>query len=439
MTFSRLKTRIERREAVVGIAGLGYVGLPLAQHFYSAGFNVVAVDTDTEKIEALQRGACYVRHVPADWAPAAIAEGRFLPAATYDALADADCVIICVPTPLNRHREPDLHHVEHAGVEIARQMKPGALVSLESTTYPGTTQEILLPLLAAGGREAGSDFYLVFSPEREDPGNPTYALANIPKVIGGLTPQCTELACALYGTVFEKIVPVSQPAAAELCKLLENIFRSVNIALVNELKMLCDRMGLDVWEIIDAAATKPFGFMSFYPGPGLGGHCIPIDPFYLTWKAREYGFSTRFIELSGEINTSMPQYVIARVIEALNKHGRALKGARVLLLGAAYKSDVGDMRESPAIRLIELLLKYGAQVRYNDPYVPAIRPGQGHKLHLDSVELTAEELAASDVVLVATAHHCYDPEFILEHAALVVDTRNMTASATRNRHKIVRA
>lgn len=317
-------------------------------------------------------------------------------------------------------------------------MKPGTLVSLESTTYPGTTEEVLLPLLSEG-REVGRDLFLAFSPEREDPGNTTYTIANIPKVIGGVTLACTELAAALYGVIFERTVLVSRPAAAELSKLLENIFRSVNIALVNELKMLCDRMGLDVWEIIDAAATKPFGYMPFYPGPGLGGHCIPIDPFYLTWKAREYGFSTRFIELSGEINTSMPNYVVSRMMQALNERGRPVNGARILVLGAAYKKDVDDLRESPSIRLIQLLQRLGAEVCYNDPYIPEIQLCGTQPVTIKSVPLTAETLAGSDAVLVATAHSCYDPEFILEHAPLVVDTRNMTRNARLHRDKIVRA
>ncbi len=437
--FDALKLRLQNHDAVIGIVGLGYVGLPLARHFCNAGFRVVGVDLDAEKTDALQQGNAYVRHIPADWAPTAIKEQRFLVSNDYKHLADADCVVICVPTPLDRHREPDLRHVESAVAATAQHLKRGALVSLESTTYPGTTQEVVQPLLAANERVVGEDFFLVFSPEREDPGNPVYSVSNIPKVIGGVTPHCAALADILYGTIFEKTVLVSQPAAAELCKLLENIFRSVNIALVNELKMLCDRMGLDVWEIIGAAATKPFGYMPFYPGPGLGGHCIPIDPFYLTWKAREYGFSTRFIELSGEINASMPQYVVSRVMEALNMRCKALNGATVLVLGAAYKPDIDDMRESPSIRLIELLQKHGAHTQYHDPCIPAIRPGQGHALHMDSVPLTAKTLAACDVALIATAHSSFDPAFIVEHAPLVVDTRNMTANVTACRDKIVLA
>ncbi len=431
--------RLEERQIVIGIVGLGYVGLPLAQHFVKAGLRVVAVDTDPDKIARLRRGESYLLHLSAGWVPEAIEQRIFSPATDYDALTGADAVIICVPTPLNRHREPDLRHVESAGREIARILKPGALVVLESTTYPGTTTEVLLPLLSEHGDRIGEDFFLAFSPEREDPGNPRFSVSNIPKVIGGVTPECAELARRLYSIIFYKTVVVSCPEAAELCKLLENIFRSVNIALVNELKILCDRMGLNIWEIIEAAATKPFGYMPFYPGPGLGGHCIPIDPFYLTWKAREYGFTTRFIELSGEINTSMPQYVVSRVMEALNSNGRALKGARVLVLGAAYKKDVNDIRESPSIILMELLEKQGALVSYNDPFVPELRPAQGHRLDKKSVALDKMTLASCDVVLVATAHSCYNPEFILEHAPLVVDTRNMTGRVLKNRDKIFRA
>jgi len=431
--------RLEERQIVIGIVGLGYVGLPLAQHFVKAGLRVVAVDTDPDKIARLRRGESYLLHLSAGWVPEAIKQRIFSPASDYDALTGADAIIICVPTPLNKHREPDLRHVESAGREIARVLKPGALVVLESTTYPGTTTEVLLPLLSKHGGRIGEDFFLAFSPEREDPGNPRFSVSNIPKVIGGVTPECAELARRLYSMIFYKTVVVSCPEAAELCKLLENIFRSVNIALVNELKILCDRMGLNIWEIIEAAATKPFGYMPFYPGPGLGGHCIPIDPFYLTWKAREYGFTTRFIELSGEINTSMPQYVVSRVMEALNSNGRALKGARVLVLGAAYKKDVNDIRESPSIILMELLEKQGALVSYNDPFVPELRPAQGHHLHKDSVVVNEHTLADCDAVLIATAHSCYDPELILEHAPLVVDTRNMTGQVVSNRNKIFRA
>ena len=431
-----LLAKIQDGSAVVAVVGLGYVGLPLARHFIGAGHRVIGVDTSAVRVETLLRGECPLCHMPGEWVAPSVASGSFEPTTDFSLLAEADAVILCVPTPLTAHREPDLSHVRAAAEAVVRHLQPGKLMVLESTTWPGTTEEVLLPLLAAGGGVAGTDFFLAFSPEREDPGNRAFSLGDIPKLVGGMTPGCTETAAALYGRVCSHVVPVSRPAAAELAKLLENVFRSVNIALVNELKMLCDRMGLDVWEIIDAAATKPFGFMPFYPGPGLGGHCIPIDPFYLTWKAREYGFSTRFIELSGEINTSMPQYVVTRVMEALNDRGRTLRGARVLVLGAAYKADVDDLRESPALRLMELLREKGADIRYNDPHVPRMEHGA---IHLESAPLTAEELAASDCVLVATAHSAFDAEFIVRHASLVVDTRNMTRHVTRHRERIVRA
>ena len=430
----RLMLRIADGGAVVAVVGLGYVGLPLVRHFLAAGHPVIALDSNSEKTAALLRGESPLPHLPGDWIGPAVDGGRLRPSTDPAVLSDADAVVICVPTPLTGHREPDLSHVRAAAEAAARSLRPGQLIVLESTTWPGTTEEVLRPLLEAGGLRAGEDFFLAFSPEREDPGNRTHALPDIPKVVGGATPACAAAASALYGRVFKTVVPVSSPAAAEMSKLLENIFRSVNIALVNELKMLCDRMGLDVWEIIAAAATKPFGFMPFQPGPGLGGHCIPIDPFYLTWKAREYGFTTRFIELSGEINTSMPQYVITRVMEALNSRGKTLHGARVLVLGAAYKADVDDLRESPALRLMELLRQYGAAVSYNDPHVPGLAG-----LGLESVPLTAETLAQSDCVLVATAHSAYDPEFVVRHAPLVVDTRNMTRDVREGRDRIVKA
>lgn len=438
-SFEILHHRLSDKSALVAVIGLGYVGMPLATHFHQSGFRVLGIDVDKKKIDSLKKGQSYLSHLSAQWVVDALDAGTLQLSGNYALLQDADAIIICVPTPLGKHRDPNLNYVTHAAREIARFIKPGALVSLESTTYPGTTTEILQPLLSSDGKEAGKDFFLVFSPEREDPGNATWAVSNIPKVIGGVTPQCTELAQLLYGTIFSRTVPVSQPAAAELCKLLENIFRSVNIALVNELKMLCGSMGLDIWEIIDAAATKPFGYMPFYPGPGLGGHCIPVDPFYLTWKAREYGFSTRFIELSGEINTSMPHYVLTRCMEALNESGRPMKGSRVLLLGAAYKKDINDLRESPSIALMNLLEKNGALVQYNDPFIPYIAAMPGKSTCRSSVALTKEALQGCDLVLIATAHSCYDPEFIVEHAPLVVDTRNITAQVTTNRHKIFQA
>lgn len=437
--YESLHQALLDKRALVAIVGLGYVGMPLATHFHESGFSVLGIDLDEEKLDALRQGKSHLNHLSAEWIPNALESESFQLSSNYALLEDADAIVICVPTPLGKHREPNLKFVTHAARQIGKFLKPGALVSLESTTYPGTTTEILQPFLAEKGREAGKDFFLVFSPEREDPGNETWAVSNIPKVIGGVTPQCTKLAQLLYSAIFAETVPVSQPAAAELCKLLENIFRSVNIALVNELKMLCSHMDLDIWEIIEAAATKPFGYMPFYPGPGLGGHCIPIDPFYLTWKAREYNFSTRFIELSGEINTSMPQYVLSRCMEALNQTGRPLKGSRVLVLGAAYKKDINDLRESPSIPLMNLLEKNGAIVQYNDPFIPYIAAIPGKSAARSSVALTSEALQGCDLVLIATAHSCYNAEFIVEHASLVVDTRNFTGKLTENRHKIVQA
>ena len=430
----QLLAKIGDGTAVVAVVGLGYVGLPLVQHFVAAGHTVIGLDTDAGRVTLLKDGQGYLKHLNMGWLADAVQSGRFIPTSDFGNVAAADAIIICVPTPLTEHREPDLSCVRDAAENIARILHPGQLVVLESTTYPGTTEELVLPILAAGGLQAGRDFFLAFSPEREDPGNKNFSVGTIPKVVGGVTPGCTEAASALYGRICAHVVSVSKPGAAELCKLLENIFRSVNIALVNELKMLCNRMGLDVWEIIDAAATKPFGFMPFYPGPGLGGHCIPIDPFYLTWKAREYGFTTRFIELSGEINTRMPQYVISRVMDALNDRGKALRGARVLLLGVAYKADVEDMRESPALHLIRLLREKGAEVRYNDPQVPRF---EHEGLALESVPLSASELAGSDCVLIAAAHTAYDANFIVDNAQLVVDTRNMTKHVTEHRDRIV--
>lgn len=424
--FETLRQKIVDHSAVGGVIGLGYVGLPLVRHLCGAGYAIVGFDVDPKKTDALRAGQSYIRHIDNGWIGETICNGQFRPTWDFGLLAETDCISICVPTPLDVHMEPDMQYVAATTDQIRQHLRPGQLIILESTTYPGTTAELLVPEFEKTGLRVGEDYFVVFSPEREDPGNPRYTIRNIPKVIGGVTPRCVELASLYYGRIFERIVPMTNPAAAEMTKLLENIFRSVNIALVNELKVLCDRMGLDVWEVIDAAATKPFGYMPFYPGPGLGGHCIPIDPFYLSWKAREYGFSTRFIELAGEINTSMPIYVVGRLMEALNDDGKALKGSRVLVLGAAYKKDVDDVRESPSIRLIQLLRERGATIDYNDPYLPRITPGRHHDLLMESVALTPEALAGYDCVLIATAHTCYDMAMVAEHARLVVDTRNAT-------------
>ncbi len=423
-----LLAKIDTKQALVGVIGLGYVGLPLVLRFAQVGFKVLGFDIDPEKVGRLNRGESYLKHISAERLADLVKPGvdgpRFM--ATHDPgrLADPDVLIICVPTPLSPHREPDLRFVENTARLIAARLRPGQLISLESTTYPGTTEELLLPILS---REltVGQDFFLVFSPEREDPGNPQYQFSTIPKVVGGVTPACLQHGVALYAQVVEQVVPVSSTRVAEMSKLLENIYRAVNIALVNELKMLCLRMGLDIFEVIDAAKTKPFGFQAFFPGPGLGGHCIPIDPFYLTWKAREYDLSTRFIELAGEINTGMPYFVLQRVSEALDHQGKSLKGARVLVLGIAYKKDVDDKRESPALKIIALLQEKGAQVSYHDPYVPRCRGlRQYPDWDLTSVPLSEEVLREADCLLLVTDHSAYDYGWIASKARLIVDTRN---------------
>ncbi len=434
-----LLEKIRQKTVVGGIIGLGYVGLPLAQHLCGVGYRVIGFDVDPVKIEFIEAGKSYIKHIDPAWIREMVGTKRFGATVEFSRLPEADCISICVPTPLDEHFGPDLQYVEATANSIAANLRKGQLVILESTTYPGTTAEMLLPILERGGLKVGQDFFLAFSPEREDPGNPKYTIRNIPKIIGGITPACTAVASAYYGMIFDKVVEVSSPAAAELTKLLENIFRSVNIALVNELKMLCDRMGIDIWEVVDAAATKPFGFMPFYPGPGLGGHCIPIDPFYLSWKAREYDFSTRFIELAGQINTQMPTYVITRLMEGMNELGKTVKDSRILVLGAAYKKDVDDMRESPSIHLIELLWKYGAKVDYNDPHIPKFPRLRKHAINLESVELTPANIASYDCVLIATDHTVYDYSLIVKHAQFVVDTRNATRHVAEGREKILKA
>jgi UDP-N-acetyl-D-glucosamine dehydrogenase len=423
----------------VGIIGLGYVGLPLAREFAAQRFRVIGFDVDPVKVERLRKGESYIGHIPPD----AVREMRnrgFDATTDFARLAEADVVIICVPTPLTDAREPDLSYVLNSVRSIAATLRPGQLVVLESTTYPSTTRGDALPILAATGLKTGEDFFLAFSPEREDPGNAHFSTRTIPKVVGGLDERSGDLACSLYGAVVPNVVRVSSPEVAEACKILENTYRAVNIALVNELKVLYDRMGIDVWEVIEAAKTKPFGFQAFYPGPGLGGHCIPIDPFYLTWVARRHGLSTRFIELAGEVNHAMPEYVVSRVADALNDRGKPVKGSAVMILGMAYKKDVDDPRESPGFELMDLLLKKGARVSYNDPHVPSL-PRMRHWPHLrmDSTALTAETLAAQDCVLVSTDHSAYDWNFVARHAPLVVDTRNATRGVVDAREKIVKA
>jgi UDP-N-acetyl-D-glucosamine dehydrogenase len=435
----RLLQKIDTREARVGIIGMGYVGLPLARSFAAAGFRVLGFDIDPAKVAQLRRGESYIKHIP----PATIAEMQrngFEATDRFDRLGEPDAVLICVPTPLTDAREPDLTYIENSARAVAAALRPGQLVVLESTTYPGTTDEVVRPILEVKGLKAGQDFFLAFSPEREDPGNPNFTTTSIPKVVGGFDPRSLRLASSLYGRVVERVVPVSALEVAEACKILENTYRAVNIALVNELKVIFDRMGIDVWEVIEAAKTKPFGFQAFYPGPGLGGHCIPVDPFYLTWVARRYGLATRFIETAGEINTAMPAYVVGRVADALNERGKPVKGSAVAILGMAYKKDVDDMRESPALEVLELLLKKGARVGYNDPHIPRLPPTRRHAhLSLSSQSLTPEYLGAQDCVLVITDHSAYDWDQIVRQSRLVVDTRNATRAVTEGRDKIVRA
>jgi UDP-N-acetyl-D-glucosamine dehydrogenase len=410
---------------LTGIIGLGYVGLPLLIDFCEAGLKVIGFDIDEEKIYVLENGQSYISYIPAEQIAKFVNDGRFIPTSDFSRLKEVDNIIIAVPTPLNINREPDLTFVENTTRTIAENLRDGQLIVLESTTYPGTTREVLLPILKEKGGKAGKDFFLAYSPERVDPNNKNYRAREIPKVIGGITPACLERAVQLYSRVFRKLVPVTSTEVAEASKLLENIFRSVNIALVNEMKLLFDRMGIDIWEVIEASTSKPFGFMPFYPGPGLGGHCIPIDPFYLTWKARQYDFMTRFIELAGEINTSMPYYVLQKTIDALNENGKSIKGARVLVLGAAYKKDVDDIRESPAVKIITLLKEKGAQVIYHDPYIPEIKGMRKYPgLIMKAVELEEETLQGVDCVLLVTDHSCYDYGWILDNSTLIVDTRN---------------
>ncbi|MCX7700670.1 MAG: nucleotide sugar dehydrogenase [Gemmataceae bacterium] len=436
--FTRLRNLIESKTCRVGIIGLGYVGLPLAKAFADKGFQVVGFDVDADKVARLQRGESYIKHIPAAMIQAM--QPRFEATNRFDRLSEPDVVILCVPTPLTEAREPDLTYVERSAEAVAETLRPGQLVVLESTTYPGTTRDVVLPILNQSRLRVGEEFFVAYSPEREDPGNANFSAPTIPKVVGGLEPRSLELASKLYSQVVVRVVEVSSPEVAEACKILENTYRAVNIALVNEMKVLYDRMGIDVWEVIEAAKTKPFGFQAFYPGPGLGGHCIPIDPFYLTWVARKFGLTTRFIELAGEINTSMPSYVVNKVADALNDRSKPVRGSKITILGIAYKKDVDDARESPGFELIELLLKRGAIVQYNDPHVPKLPPVRRHpELSLVSQPLTEEFLKSQDCVLIATDHSAYDYEWIVEHAPLVVDTRNATQKVTKNREKIVKA
>ena len=420
-----LHERITSRRARAGVVGLGYVGLPLAVELARAGFDTVGIDLDAGKVEAINRGESYIPDVPTADVAALTAQGRLRATTDFAVLADLDTVNICVPTPLRKTKDPDLSYVVSAVEQIAAHLHPGMLVILESTTYPGTTDEVVQPLLERGGLQAGRDFFLAFSPERVDPGNPTFHTRNVPKVVGGCTPDCSALAAALYSSAIDTVVPVSSTRVAEMVKLLENTFRAVNIGLVNELALMCDRLDIDVWEVVDAARTKPFGFMPFYPGPGLGGHCIPIDPFYLSWKARQSGFEARFIELAGQVNGSMPHFVVDKITEALNTRRKAVNGSSVLLMGVTYKRDIDDIRESPALDVMSLLGARGARVAYSDPYVPRLEARVwGGREDLASLELAPSAIRDFDCVVVLTDHQVFDYEALVAHADVVVDTRN---------------
>jgi UDP-N-acetyl-D-glucosamine dehydrogenase len=420
----RLIERIARREYTIGVIGLGYVGLPLILRFGEVGFQVIGFDVDAGKVKQLNDGGSYIQNVSAARVQALLASRRLEATTALERLAEPDAVLICVPTPLTQHRDPDLRYVEKTADAVAATLRRNQLVCLESTTYPGTTDEVVLPRLEARGLRVGVDFFLAFSPEREDPGNAQFETATIPKVVGGVTPDCLALATALYAEAIRQVVPVASTRVAEATKILENVYRAVNIALVNELKIAFERMGINVWDVIEAAKTKPFGFQPFYPGPGLGGHCIPIDPFYLSWKAREYGVVTRFIELAGEVNAGMPAYVILKLMEALNERSKALKGSRILVLGAAYKRDTDDSRESPGLEIMEDLFHKGAKVDYSDPHLPRLPIVRKHKIDLASVVLSEASVRQYDAVLLVTDHSRFPYELIHRSAALIVDSRN---------------
>jgi UDP-N-acetyl-D-glucosamine dehydrogenase len=433
--MEQLRARLDDRTAAVGIAGLGYVGLPLAVEFARAGFRVTGIEPDAERVARVNGGESYIGDVRGEDVASMVQAGRLTATASWDVAGALDALVICVPTPFNANREPDLSYVRAAAEEMARRLRPGQLVVLESTTYPGTTEEVLRPVLERGGLRAGRDFALAYSPERVDPGNRDYHVANTPKLVGGVTPLCTSLGMAFYEKAVIKVVPVSSPRVAETAKLLENIFRNVNIALVNELAMLCDRMGIDVWEVVEASATKPFGFMSFQPGPGVGGHCLPVDPIYLAWKAKEYDFYTNFITLASEVNANMPYFVMQKLLRVLTARGGAVLGSRVLVLGVAFKRNVADLRNSPALKLLELLCDHGIRAVYHDPFVARLEVGG---TVLPSEPLTAAALAAADCVVIHTDHAAFDYDWIVEHARLVFDTRNATRGVKAGREKVVR-
>ncbi len=438
----RLLRKIADRTAVTAVCGIGYVGLPLVCAVSECGFPVIATDTDDVKVEKLRAGHSYIKHIPSTGIAAMVATGRFTATNDFRDIAKSDIIAICVPTPLNRHHEPDLSYVVSTTTAVARNARPGQLVILESTTYPGTTIDVLQPIFVAHGMTPGRDIFLAFAPERHDPGNDAFPIADVPKVLGGQCPRATALAAAFYGSFVKEVVPVSSPSTAEAVKLTENIFRSVNIALVNELKIIYAAMGIDIWEVIEAAKTKPFGFMPFYPGPGLGGHCIPIDPFYLTWRARQYGIETRFIELAGEVNSAMPEIVVSRLADALRtRHGTELKDARVLIMGMAYKKNVDDLRESPALKLMELLEARGASTDYHDPHISEVTPTRDHPEFTGrrSIDLSERALGSYDAVLIATDHDVVDYRYLVANSALVVDTRNICGRLGLTANNIVKA
>jgi UDP-N-acetyl-D-glucosamine dehydrogenase len=438
--FTTLLQRIESRQATIAVVGMGYVGLPLVRALVAAGYSSIGYDVDHAKVDRLRQGDSYIAHISNEELSNWIAAKTFQPTAQPAELANADAILICVPTPLTATREPDLSYVISTVREIAQVLRPGQLICLESTTYPGTTRDVIIPELAQSGLTSGKDFFVAYSPEREDPGNRDWSTSRIPKVVGGSDALSGQLAVALYQRIVEQVVPTSSAEVAEACKILENSYRAVNIAMVNELKLLYDRMGIDVWEVIEAAKTKPFGFQAFYPGPGLGGHCIPIDPFYLSWTARQYGMTTRFIELAGEVNSAMPEYVVDRTTEALNTRSKPIKGSKIAILGVAYKPDVDDDRESPAYRLLELFTNLGAELSYHDPFIPRLKRVRKHDFsHLESRPLTADFLAVQDCVVVATNHSSFDIKLIVENSSLVVDTRNATRDVHTGREKIVKA
>ena len=435
----RLVKRILQKEITVGIIGMGYVGLPLVLRFCEEGFRILGFDVDSKKVATLKRGRSYLKSIPSSRISKFVRSGHLDVTHDFSRLVEPDCILICVPTPLTEKMEPDLQYIEKTIEAIRDHLRKGQLIVLESTTYPGTTEELILPRLESTALRVGKDFFLAFSPEREDPGNKRFTTHQIPKVVAGVSPSCQKVALSLYRQIIQRVIPVSSPRVAELTKLLENIYRSVNIALVNELKMLADRMGIDIWEVIEAASTKPFGFSPFYPGPGMGGHCIPIDPFYLSWKAKEYDFTTRFIQLAGEINVSIPYYVVSKILDGLNERRKSIKGAKILILGVAYKKNVDDARESPALAIMDLLQKKGATILYHDPYIPILPPFRKYSFRLKSSPLTDRLLRRIDAAVVVTDHSQIDYHWVVKQAPLVIDTRNVTREMKKWKKKIVKA